>query len=80
MEDLIADTRLRVEEIQSNMLILQESIRYDCSDLKRKDVDNCLTIMMSKTEEIVNILADYEQNFIADLTQQQEPQEEHQEA
>ncbi len=80
MEDLIADTKLRVEEIQSTMFILQESIRYDYSDLTKKDVDNCLTVMMSKTEEIINILTEYEENFVAPIPQQQELQEESQES
>lgn len=38
--------------------------------------------MMSKTEEIINILTEYEENFVVPIPppQQQEPQEESQES
>lgn len=53
MEDTLADIKLSIQEIRSTMKILQQALLNDYNDIEKCDIENCIEIMIKKTNESI---------------------------
>ena len=53
MEDLIAEIRLDILELQSSMTILNQALTNEFEEVEKEDIHNHLQILMGKLELIV---------------------------
>ena len=53
MEDLIAEIRLDILELQSRMTILNQALTNEFEEVEKEDIHNHLQILMGKLELIV---------------------------
>ena len=53
VEDLIAEIRLDILELQSSMTILNQALTNEFEEVEKEDIHNHLQILMGKLELIV---------------------------